>query len=339
MKILITGAAGGIGSTLGYELYKAGHELILIDNFRNGYPQNLIISGEKYGKFYNVDITATTILSHIIQTEKIEAVIHLAAITALPDCESNKSECIRVNVEGTTSVLEACRKNGIDRILFSSTSAVYENNNILDSPYKEELEITPSLFYSLSKKMAEEICNSYSTNYGMNIQILRFFNVMGPKQDLYRKSPPLINYLVKCFINEESPVLHSDGEQLRDYIHVDDVVSLIQLLLKNEPNSMTINVCSGTLVSLNDIVRYVKEELQSDIEPNYRDASMLWDSYEKLFKDDYSLNKNVVTKEVKKFCLGNNQKAKSFGWIPNEDMEHLIRKTVREIKNNYIINA
>jgi nucleoside-diphosphate-sugar epimerase len=339
MKILITGAAGGIGSTLGYELYKAGHELILIDNFRNGYPQNLIISGEKYGKFHNVDITATTILSHIIQTEKIEAVIHLAAITALPDCESNKSECIRVNVEGTTSVLEACRKNGIDRILFSSTSAVYENNNILDSPYKEELEITPSLFYSLSKKMAEEICNSYSTNYGMNIQILRFFNVMGPKQDLYRKSPPLINYLVKCFINEESPVLHSDGEQLRDYIHVDDVVSLIQLLLKNEPNSMTINVCSGTLVSLNDIVRYVKEELQSDIEPNYRDASMLWDSYEKLFKDDYSLNKNVVTKEVKKFCLGNNQKAKSFGWIPNEDMEHLIRKTVREIKNNYIINA
>jgi nucleoside-diphosphate-sugar epimerase len=339
MKILITGAAGGIGSTLGYELYKAGHELILIDNFRNGYPQNLIISGEKYGKFHNVDITATTILSHIIQTEKIEAVIHLAAITALPDCESNKSECIRVNVEGTTSVLEACRKNGIDRILFSSTSAVYENNNILDSPYKEELEITPSLFYSLSKKMAEEICNSYSTNYGMNIQILRFFNVMGPKQDLYRKSPPLINYLVKCFINEESPVLHSDGEQLRDYIHVDDVVSLIQLLLKNEPNSMTINVCSGTLVSLNDIVGYVKEELQSDIEPNYRDASMLWDSYEKLFKDDYSLNKNVVTKEVKKFCLGNNQKAKSFGWIPNEDMEHLIRKTVREIKNNYIINA
>jgi nucleoside-diphosphate-sugar epimerase len=339
MKILITGAAGGIGSTLGYELYKAGHELILIDNFRNGYPQNLIISGEKYGKFYNVDITATTILSHIIQTEKIEAVIHLAAITALPDCESNKSECIRVNVEGTASVLEACRKNGIDRILFSSTSAVYENNNILDSPYKEELEITPSLFYSLSKKMAEEICNSYSTNYGMNIQILRFFNVMGPKQDLYRKSPPLINYLVKCFINEESPVLHSDGEQLRDYIHVDDVVSLIQLLLTNEPNSMTINVCSGTLVSLNDIVRYVKEELQSDIEPNYRDASMLWDSYEKLFKDDYSLNKNVVTKEVKKFCLGNNQKAKSFGWIPNEDMEHLIRKTVKEIKNNYIINA
>jgi nucleoside-diphosphate-sugar epimerase len=102
---------------------------------------------------------------------------------------------------------------------------------------------------------------------------------------------------------------------------------------------MIINVCSGTLVSLNDIVRYVKEELQSDIEPNYRDASMLWDSYEKLFKDDYSLNKNVVTKEVKKFCLGNNQKAKSFGWIPNEDMEHLIRKTVREIKNNYIINA
>jgi nucleoside-diphosphate-sugar epimerase len=339
MKILITGAAGGIGSTLGYELRKAGHELILVDNFRNGYLQNLTINGETYGKFHNVDITATTKLSYLMESEKIEAVIHLAAITALPDCESNKSECVRINVEGTTSVLEACRRNGIDRILFSSTSAVYENNNISDSPYKEELEITPSLFYSLSKKMAEEICNSYSTNYGMNIQILRFFNVMGPRQDLYRKSPPLINYLVKCFMDGESPVLHSDGEQLRDYIHVDDVVSLIQLLLTNEPNSMTINVCSGTLVSLNDIVKYVKEELHSDVEPNYRDASMLWDSYEKLFKDDYSLNKNVVTKEVKKFCLGNNAKAKSFGWIPNEDMEYLIRKTVREIKSNYNSNA
>ena len=152
MKILITGAAGGIGSTLGYELYKCGYELILVDNFRNGYPENLIINNTEFGKFYNVDIRDTSKISDVIRTENVESVIHLAAITSLPDCETNKQECISVNVEGTTSVLEACRLNNVSKVIFSSTSAVYENNSKTDSPFKESLKVNPLLFYALSKK-------------------------------------------------------------------------------------------------------------------------------------------------------------------------------------------
>jgi len=335
MKILITGAAGGIGSTLGYELYKLGHELVLIDNFRNGYKDNLIIDGIVYGKFYDIDIRQTQKLSLILKKESVDKVIHLAAITALPDCELNKEECISINVQGTTSVLEACRQNGIGDVIFSSTSAIYENNTIEQSPYNEDLNVNPKLFYSLSKKMAEDVCKTYSEHYGMSIQILRFFNVMGPRQDIHRETPPLINYLVKCFINNEAPMLHSNGEQLRDYIYVDDVIDLIKIILDRGCNTNIINVCSGKLISVNDIVRWVKEELSSNIVPTYRDASMLWDSYPKLFEGSNPLKKDVVIKEVNKFCLGTNLKASELGWTPNIDLEFLVKKTAREIKSKY----
>ena len=129
MRILITGAAGGIGSTLGYHLHKKGHELILVDNLRNGYIENLKIDGETFGSFYLVDINSIE-FSDLVRDSSPDVVVHLAAITALPDCEVNSAECIRINVEGTVSVMEACRKYGVDRVIFSSTSAVYENTSL-----------------------------------------------------------------------------------------------------------------------------------------------------------------------------------------------------------------
>jgi nucleoside-diphosphate-sugar epimerase len=227
MKILITGAAGGIGSTLGYYLHKKGHDLILVDNLRNGYLENLKIDGETFGSFYQIDINSIEFYG-LVKEKNPEVVVHLAAITSLPDCEVNSGECIRINVEGTVSVIEACRKSGVFRIIFASTSAVYENTEVsLEAGFDESDDINPRLFYSLSKKMAEEICLSYIQNYGMDILILRFFNVFGPKQDIHRKSPPLINYIVREFKKGRTPVLHSDGNQSRDYVYSEDVAETV----------------------------------------------------------------------------------------------------------------
>lgn len=248
MKILLTGAAGGIGSTLGYYLYKKGHILTFIDNLRNGYLENLTINGETFGKFYNLSICNSN-LNELIKDD-YDCIIHLAAITALPDCETNAVETINVNVSGTMNILECARKWNVPHVIFASTSAVYENNK--EKVFTEDLKVNPRLWYSLSKKMSEEVCESYRLNYGMPVTTLRFFNVFGPRQDIHRKHPPLINYIVREIMNNNSPILHSNGEQSRDYIHVDDVVKLIDLCLEKKPDD-TFNVCTGTLVSVNQI--------------------------------------------------------------------------------------
>ena len=335
MKILITGAAGGIGSTLGYLLYKRGNDLILVDNLRNGYEENLIINGETFGRFYNMDINSDP-FHELVDNEIPDAIVHLAAITSLPDCEVNYRECIRCNVEGTASVLGAARKSGIEKIIFASTSAVYENTPLGEGGFLESDDINPRLFYSLSKKMSEEICMSFSENYGMNITTLRFFNVFGPKQDIHRKSPPLINYIVRELSNNRSPILHSDGKQSRDYVYVNDVVDLIEKCLNRDHKGYaTFNVSTGTSTSVQDILESVKSgiDLENEINAVYRNPDRLWDSYMDLFDGKYSLKKSIVEKETLKKSLGNNDLSKKLlDWYPESKIGDLIKSMVSLMK-------
>jgi len=329
MKILITGAAGGIGSSVAYYLNSKGHDLILLDNFRNGYKENLIINGSFFGKFYELDICDKQ-LTDKIKEKDIDYIIHLAAVTSLPDCELNAQEAFEINVNGTLNIINFAKTINCKHIIFASTGAVYENNKELI--YSEELSTTPRLVYSLSKKMAEEICLSYNENYNMNICILRFFNVFGPRQDIYRKNPPLLNYIVKQIKNNQIINFHGDGNQKRDYIHIDDVINLIDICLYKQPRSIY-NVCSGELLSVNDIFSYIAEELNYNKKPNYRPANMLWDTYPDLFKGNFCLDKKIVEKETNKYSKGSFKKCYlELGWSPNLNLKQLIKKTTKEIK-------
>jgi nucleoside-diphosphate-sugar epimerase len=326
MRILITGAAGGIGSVLAHALHTLGHELVLIDNLRNGYAENLKVDGKTFGTFIQADIRDILTLDHV---GSFDAVIHLAAITALPDCESHKEETISINVGGTVSVLEYCRVRKIPHVIFASTSAVYENNS--EEVFTEDLKTNPRLLYSLSKRMAEDICESYRQNYGMTITTLRFFNVFGPNQDIHRKNPPLLNYLASSIRKGEVPFLHSTGNQARDYVHIDDVVKMIQLCLDKTPNE-TFNVCTNTLLTVRQIASCVLDGLSSKIEPVYREAIMMWASYPELFTGSYPLKKEVVEKEVNKYSRGSFARAERLiGWKPNTDLETLMKATAIQI--------
>jgi len=327
MYILITGAAGGIGSSLAYALSKQGHKLDLIDNFRNGYKQNLFIDKKPFGDFYELDIRDKNL--NLKLNNKYDCIIHLAAITALPDCEANPQETVDINVAGTSNILECAKYWGTPHVIFASTSAVYENNT--DSVFTEDLEIQPRLWYSLSKKMGEELCKSYRKNYNIPITTLRFFNVFGPRQDIHRKNPPLLNYMVGQIKNNRIPVFHGNGEQVRDYIHVDDVVKCVELCLEKIPND-TFNVCTGKLLSVNDIFKYVSQEHNFDLKPLYKEANMLWDSYPLLFSGNYPLSKDIVEKETTKYSKGSFEKAKKIlNWTPDLNLEYLIKKVSREI--------
>lgn len=328
MKLLITGAAGQIGSGLAKRLVKSGHDLILVDNLRNGYVKNLYVDEQVVAPFYHVDILKTEFYEWC--GGEYDAIIHLAAITSLPDCESNPLESLLINVAGTSSILEFARRYNIPHVIFASTSAVYENSDA--EVFTEDLELNPRLYYSLSKKMAEELVESYRENYGSKVTTLRFFNVFGPDGDHTRLNPPLINFLVREFKNGVAPELSGDGEQVRDFIHVDDVVSMIELCLDKKPNDV-FNVCTGQTISVNQMGNWVAEALGcEEIGLAYKPAQELWSRYPDLFEGDYPLNKDIVGKETVRKSRGSYEKAKSIlGWQPNTNIEELVKKVALEI--------
>jgi UDP-glucose 4-epimerase len=304
MKILITGAAGQIGSGLAKLLIEKGHKLTLCDNLRNGYINNLKVDEEIIAPFYKVDI-ATEELSDWCG-DQYDAIIHLAAITSLPDCESNPLETLRINVSGTANVLEFARRYNVPHVIFASTSAVYENTDA--EVFTEDLEVNPRLYYSLSKKMAEEVVQSYQENYGLKVTTLRFFNVFGPDGDQTRPNPPLLNFVVRELKKGVAPVLSGDGEQVRDFI--------------------------GVTVSVNQVATWVAEALGMEhLGLCHKPAQELWSRYPAMFDGEYPLNKEIVAKETTRYSKGSYQKAKEvLGWEPNTDIESLVKKVALQLK-------
>lgn len=330
MNVLITGIAGGIGSTLALQLKRKGYKVIGVDNFNNGYYKNLFDEGEEVcHKFYDRDIRDNISIQLIMNDEKIDVVIHLAAITSLPIAESDPKETIDVNVAGTASILDSVRKSKVKKTIIASTSAIYENS--INTPFVEREPVYPKLIYPLSKKMMEDLIESYKINYGLNIVTLRFFNVFGPRQDIHRETPPLLNYITKCISEKNPATFYSDGKQQRDYVYVDDVTDMITLCI-NVPESSgeTFNVCTGTLTSVKDIVGYA-EKAFGEFEYKFIPAEKYWGSYNSLHEKPYPLKSEVIVKEVNKFAIGSYQHAKKIlGWNPNTNIEKLMIGTFKE---------
>ena len=329
MKILITGAAGQIGSGLAKRLCDK-HELTLVDNLRNGYSEQLKDDANEFiAPFYDIDV-ATSELFEICGT-RYDSIIHLAAISSLPDCETNPLETLQCNVTATANVLDFARKMNVPHVVFASTSAIYENCDA--DVFTEDLEVNPRLYYSLSKKMCEELIHSYREHYGSKITILRFFNVFGPDGDQTRPNPPLLNFVYRELSNGRAPMLSGDGEQVRDFICIDDVVSMLDLCLEKQPNDV-FNVCTGKAVSVNQMSKWVAEALgKEDLGLDHKPAGELWDTYPELFEGDYPLDKNIVSKETTRYSKGSYQKAKDIlGWEPNTDIESEVKRVTLQIK-------
>jgi nucleoside-diphosphate-sugar epimerase len=334
MNILITGGAGGIGSTLALLLTQNGHTVVAVDNFNNGYMENMYENGKQICDIVALDIRETKKLTELLHDNKTNVIVHLAALTSLPVCESDPAECLSVNVAGTASVLTAARLAGIQRVVVASTSAIYENNTRNYAPFEENLAVYPKLFYPLSKKLMEDVIQSHIDNYDMDIVTLRFFNVFGPRQDIHRKSPPLINYIAREVINDRKLTFYSDGYQVRDYVHVSDVVSLVEkCMTMPEAKNEIFNLCSGTLTSVRDIIEYAKLAFNKNLDYKFTPANTFWSGYDNIYDGRYPLKEEVIQREVNKFSLGSCRKTSSIlGWNPNKDISSLMIDTFRNIK-------
>ena len=331
MNIFITGAAGGIGSTLALLLTENGHKVLAYDNLHNGYEENLFENGQSFCRFIKGDIRDTHYMEMLFDYHEIDVIIHLAALTSLPECESDPAECISVNVAGTAAVLHAARLKN-KKVIVASTSAIYEHNNPALAPFTEEANVSPRLMYPLSKKMMEELVESYVRNYDMDITTLRFFNVFGPRQDIHRKSPPLINFIVREVAAGRQITFFADGHQQRDYIHVDDVVDMIERCLPSHERTrgQTFNLCSGTLTSVRDIIGYAEKAFNKKIEYKFEQPKEFWSGYP-ILKEGKPLQDFVLEHEVNKFSLGSVEKAANFlNFCARYDIEELMIDTMRK---------
>jgi nucleoside-diphosphate-sugar epimerase len=229
------------------------------------------------------------------------------------------------NVAVTAGLLEKCRLHGVRHFIFASTSAVYENSK--EYPTPEHTGINPDLLYSMGKKHAEDVITSFGTLYGLPFTLLRFFNVYGSHQDSIRANPPLLPYLVSCFKNNVQPVLHSDGLQRRDYIHVSDVISLIHKIMTLPATNDVYNVCTGETVSVRELVELLQSKMEVSIQPIYRDPVLLWDKTPILWKGEHTFPKTRMMEEVNKYSCGDPSKTYlRFEWKAVCSIQDGIRK-------------
>ncbi len=334
MKILITGGAGFIGSNLALYLLEKKHQVIVLDNLRFGYLENLISKNSVNPQFIQMDVRDRKIEKVI---KNIDVIFHFAGMNSLPACQSDPVETFSVNAIGTTNVLEITRKYNIRRVIFSSSSAVYENEKSF--PLTEDMQINPTLAYSLSKKSAEEICRTYQELYGMDIVIFRFFNVYGPHMDFRRPNPPFISYVLMCLLKDKIPVLHSDGNQARDMIYIDDVLRLCETAMTDtNAKNQTFNVGSGKSFSINEIYKQIAAYLDKEkIKPIFRKPSFLWDTYPNLFKGKFPLQEYFVEDEVHRYTLASIKKVKKLlRWEPEVSLTQGLKKTAEFAAKNYL---
>ena len=288
MKILITGAAGFIGSQLAYRLWKRGEQLVLIDIFSFGKEDNLQFEDHSFLKeVVKMDIRDRNGVEMILKTENIDFIYHIAGIAPLPDCQTNPQEAIDVNVTGTVNLLENARKYGIRKFILASTNAMYENEE--DFPTKENSFSLPTLIYPNTKYVAERFCESYSRTYGMNVTCLRFSNVYGPHIDCLRKQPPFVGYMIRELYYGRTPVFHSDGKQRRDYIYVDDLIDLA-IKVQSREGFDCVNVSSNCNYSVNEMYELAKEIMNKQIEAEYADTAHYWEKYPELYRGAYPIN-------------------------------------------------
>ena len=236
MRILLTGGAGYVGSACLRWLLGHGHDPIAYDKLSEG---NRAAVPQAADRLIEGDIAETDRLAEVLRRHDIEAVMHFAALASVPDSIKNPEAYYRVNIAGTKSVLDAMRRAGVGKILFSSTSATYGFHTKM--PLDEESPQTPETPYGTTKLAAEWLIKDYARAYGMGYVLLRYFNAAGADLDGdfgedRRHESHLIPLIFQAAIGRRPKVLiygsdysTRDGTCMRDYVHTADLAQAHQL--------------------------------------------------------------------------------------------------------------
>lgn len=269
MTILVTGAAGFIGSNLCEDLLKRDHTVIGVDNFDNYYPKKFkqlnlsFIGSNTRFYFHEADIRDKNRIEEIFSTIEIDAVIHLAAKAGVRPSIENAAVYYDVNLNGTLCLLEAMKTSGVKKMLFASSSSVYGNSEIV--PFSEMNAVdNPISPYASTKKSGELLCHVYHHLYGFDITCLRFFTVYGPRQ---RPDLAIHKFTELIFSGEPVP-FYGDGSTARDYTFIDDIINGIGLALKHLNGFRIYNLGGTGVVDLKTMVSTIEKSLDKKAKLN-----------------------------------------------------------------------
>lgn len=295
MSVLVCGGAGYIGSHMVLELVKKNYNVVVIDNLSNGHKQSV----SKHAKFYEGDIRDNLLLDKIIRTEKIESVIHFAAFSLVGESMIDPAKYYDNNVLATFSLLNSMCRNGINKIIFSSTAAVYGEPDSI--PITEQNSVCPINPYGETKIAIEKMLHWFDNAYGIKSVALRYFNVAGADEsgligEMHNPETHLIPIILKSIHDSKKIKVFGndyptkDGTCIRDYIHVTDLAIAHILALETLSKTMEskiYNLGNNKGFSIMEIIKTVElvtgKKINYEIAPRrIGDPAVLISSSEKI---------------------------------------------------------
>ncbi len=260
--ILVTGAAGFIGSHLVEKLLANGSHVFAVDNFDPFYDKHIKETNirdfrmHENFRLFETDLLDKTALRKVFKEDSIDVVVHLAAKAGIRPSLLDPTGYFNTNVIGTLNLLETMKENECKKLIFASSSSIYGNNKKV--PFSENDSVdSPISPYAASKKAGELICHTYHHLFGFDIFCLRFFTVYGPRQ-----RPDLAIHKFAKLINEGSPIpFYGNGSTERDYTYIDDIVNGITGALDNLHGYEIINLGESRTVSLIQMVSTLEKAL------------------------------------------------------------------------------
>ncbi|MEM2522658.1 MAG: SDR family oxidoreductase [Candidatus Bathyarchaeia archaeon] len=256
LKVLVTGGAGFIGSHMVDRLLADGFEVIVLDNLRSGRLENVDHHmGRRGFRFVHGDIRDVNLVKRLVSD--VDYVVHLAALVSVPESLRDPVLTYDINVNGTLNLLKACVGRDVKRFVYASSCAVY--GDAVDLPIKETCPARPISPYGASKLKAENCVLEYFENFGLESVCLRYFNVYGPRQ-VHSEYSGVITQFINRIKRDLSLIIFGDGEQTRDFVHVEDVVEASMLALKREKVAGEVfNIGTGLATSINQLAHMLLE--------------------------------------------------------------------------------
>lgn len=302
-KIAVTGGFGFIGSHLISRLNEY-NDVVIVDDQSSGNIKNI-----EHLDFSSIDTNFGDITKVNLERifEGIDYIFHMAAVTSVPQSVKDPLRSNEVNITGTLKVLEAARLCDVKKLIFSSSSAIYGETEIL--PISEKNPLNPLSPYAVSKATGELYCNVYSEIYNLPTISLRYFNVFGPRQDPKSQYAAVIPIFIDNLLKNKSPVIYGDGEQTRDFVSVKQVVDA-NILAAQSKETGSYNVGLGKSTTINQLFEIIKKSLGKNIEPVYREER---------------------AGEIK-HSVADISKAKSIGYFPKKDFTDELVETVSWFK-------
>jgi UDP-glucose 4-epimerase len=266
-RVLVTGGGGFIGANLANKLAE-NNDVIALDDGYLGTPENVS---------EDVEYVEQSVLEDDLPTD-VDVVFHLAALSSYAMHEDNPTHGARVNVEGFVNTVEQARDDGCDTIVYASTSSIYGSRT---EPSPEDMDVTVNTGYEASKMARETYAEYFQNHYDLTLAGMRFFSVYqgyGGAEEHKGEYANVIAQFADDLASGDPPKLYGDGEQTRDFTHVDDIVRGLVLAAEHELNGVY-NLGTGEAYDFNTVVEMLNDELGTDIEPEYVENPIPEDVY------------------------------------------------------------